>query len=79
MTLLDVATPQEQLEQLRLGAVDFISEKELLANLERSRKEKKPLRVKLGADPTRPTCTLVTPLFSINCGSFKTSVNMCIF
>lgn len=48
------ASPQEQLAQLRLGTVDFITEGELLAKLERSRKENKPLKVKFGADPTRP-------------------------
>lgn len=48
------ATPSEQLAQLKLGTVDFISEKELLDKLENSYKTKKPLRIKFGADPTRP-------------------------
>jgi tyrosyl-tRNA synthetase len=52
MALLS-ATPKEQLEQLKLGTVDFIVEKELLEKLEKSHKEKKPLKVKFGADPTR--------------------------
>lgn len=41
-------------EQLKMGTVDFISEADLLKKLERSAKEKKPLQLKLGADPTRP-------------------------
>ncbi len=49
----DLATPQEQLEQLKMGTVDFITEKDLLGKIEKSLKEKKPLRVKFGADPTR--------------------------
>ena len=49
-----VATPQEQLAELRKGVVDLVSEPDLLKKLERSYKEKKPLIIKLGADPTRP-------------------------
>lgn len=47
------ATPQEQLEQLKLGTVDFIAENEMKAKLEVSYKEKRPLKIKFGADPTR--------------------------
>lgn len=47
------ATPSEQIEVLKAGTVDFINETELKAKLERSYKEQKPLKVKLGADPTR--------------------------
>lgn len=53
MSSLISATPKEQIEQLKLGTVDFISEGELLKKLEKSYKEKKPLSIKLGADPTR--------------------------
>ncbi len=52
--LKDFATPKEQLELLKMGTVDFISEKDLLLKLEKSYKEKNPLNVKFGADPTRP-------------------------
>ncbi len=45
---------KEQLEILKSNAVDLISEKDLLAKLEKSLKEKKPLRIKFGADPSRP-------------------------
>lgn len=47
-------SPKEQLEEIKRGAVDIVSEKELLEKLEKSYKEKKPLRVKAGFDPSRP-------------------------
>ena len=47
-------TIDEQLAYLRKGAVDVIREEDLRAKLERSAREGKPLRVKLGADPTAP-------------------------
>ncbi|MAS94506.1 MAG: tyrosine--tRNA ligase [Verrucomicrobiales bacterium] len=43
-------TPAEQLQILTRGVANLISEKELLAKLERG----KPLRAKLGVDPTSP-------------------------
>jgi tyrosyl-tRNA synthetase len=43
-----------ELERLRRGAVDVIPGGELEARLERARREKRPLRVKLGADPSAP-------------------------
>lgn len=46
-------TPKEQISQLKLGTADFISEAELLAKLEVSYKEQRPLKIKFGADPTR--------------------------
>lgn len=48
------ATPREQVEQLKLGTVDFIAESELLKKIEKSVATGKPLSVKFGADPTRP-------------------------
>lgn len=45
---------QEQLEILKRGTLEIISEKELLQKLEKSVKEKRPLRVKMGFDPTAP-------------------------
>ena len=44
----------EQLEFLKKGTVDVIREADLKAKLERSAKTGKPLRVKLGLDPTAP-------------------------
>jgi tyrosyl-tRNA synthetase len=45
---------EEQLEFLRKGATEIIREEDLKAKLEKSQKTGKPLRVKLGADPTAP-------------------------
>ncbi len=45
---------EEQLEILRRGVIDIVQEEELLERLRRSRKEYRPLRVKLGLDPTAP-------------------------
>ena len=47
-------TIDEQLEFLRKGTIDIIPENELRVKLERSAKTGKPLRVKLGVDPTAP-------------------------
>jgi len=44
----------EQLETILRGSVDVVTKEELTKKLTRSRKEKKPLRVKLGLDPTAP-------------------------
>jgi tyrosyl-tRNA synthetase len=44
----------EQLAYLKKGAVEIVPEAELTAKLEKSRKTGKPLRVKLGLDPTAP-------------------------
>lgn len=43
-------SPEEQLEKLKRGAAEIISEEDLLKRL----KEGKPLRIKLGLDPTAP-------------------------
>jgi len=45
---------EEQFEYLRKGSVDIIQENELKDKLARSLKEKKPLKVKAGFDPTAP-------------------------
>lgn len=50
--------PEEQLARLRRGAVEIISEEDLLAKLRRGR----PLRVKLGLDPSAPDLHLGTAL-----------------
>ena len=46
--------PEEQLEKICFNSVDLVSEKEMLKKLKKSFKEKKPLRVKAGFDPSRP-------------------------
>jgi len=45
---------EEQLRQIRRGAVEIIPEEELVQKLERSYRTGKPLIVKLGCDPSRP-------------------------
>jgi len=47
-------TIDEQLSYLRKGTVEIIREADLKAKLEKSATTGKPLRVKLGADPTAP-------------------------
>jgi len=44
----------EQLAIIKRGTVEIVPEEELIKKLKKSRKENKPLRVKLGVDPTRP-------------------------
>ena len=45
-----MSSPEQQLEELRRGAVDLVREEELLERL----REGRPLRVKCGFDPTAP-------------------------
>ncbi len=44
----------QQLEVLRRGTVDLVHEGELRARLQESRDSGKPLRIKLGIDPSSP-------------------------
>ncbi len=44
----------EQMDVIRSYAVDLLPEEELVKKLENSIKNNKPLRIKLGADPSRP-------------------------
>ena len=46
--------PEEQLKQIKAGSVDLVSEEELLQKLKKSFKNKKPLQIKTGFDPSRP-------------------------
>lgn len=45
---------EQQLEVIRRGTVEIVPEEELLEKLKKSKKENKPLKIKLGCDPTRP-------------------------
>lgn len=47
-------TPEKQLEIIKRGALEVISEKELLQKFGKSIKEKRPLKIKAGFDPTAP-------------------------
>jgi len=44
----------KQLEIIKRGAVEIISEEELVKKLEEARRHKRPLRIKAGFDPTAP-------------------------
>lgn len=54
MSKLNFLKPEEQLEQIKYGTVDFINEADFLKKLKKSFEQKKPLKIKLGADPSRP-------------------------
>lgn len=45
---------EKQLEVIRRGTVEIVPEEELVKKLKKSNKEKRPLKIKLGCDPTRP-------------------------
>lgn len=45
---------EEQLEVIRRGTVEIVPEDELIEKLKKSRKKSRPLKIKLGCDPTRP-------------------------
>ena len=47
-------TIDEQLAYLKKGTIDVVRDEDLRKKLERSAKTGKPLRVKLGLDPTAP-------------------------
>lgn len=46
--------PREQLERIKLGAAEVISDEDLLAKFERSERTGRPLKIKLGLDPSAP-------------------------
>lgn len=46
--------PEEQLELIEFGTVDFISHADFLKKLKKSYEKQKPLKIKFGADPSRP-------------------------
>ncbi len=47
-------SPQEQIDIIKRGTDEVISEADLLKKLERAAREQKPLRIKAGFDPTAP-------------------------
>lgn len=51
-------SPEKQMEIIKKGTVEIISEEILLHKLEKSYREKRPLRVKVGFDPTAPAIHL---------------------
>lgn len=54
MSAVSFLPVEDQLKLIRRGVVDLIPEEELKDKLARSIKEHRPLRIKLGCDPTRP-------------------------
>jgi len=44
----------KQLEVIRRGTVEIVPEEELIKKLKKSQQEDRPLKIKLGCDPTRP-------------------------
>ena len=54
MTIANFKPVEEQLAYLKKGVAEIVPETELRAKLEKSYKTGKPLRVKLGVDPTAP-------------------------
>ena len=46
--------PEEQLKEIKRGTVDIIPEEELLEKLKKSYDNDEPLKIKFGADPSRP-------------------------
>jgi len=51
---LKFAPINEQMDLIKRGASEIIQEEELVQKLQKSIKEKKPLNIKLGCDPSRP-------------------------
>lgn len=47
-------SPQEEVARIAEGTDELISPEELLGKIERGRSEKRPLRIKYGADPSAP-------------------------
>ncbi len=45
---------EEQLDVIKRGTVEIVPEEELVEKLKESKKEDRPLKIKLGCDPTRP-------------------------
>ena len=48
------ADPQEQLDRIQFGCAELISSQDLLKKLKRSKEKNQALKIKFGADPTRP-------------------------
>lgn len=45
---------EQQMEIIRRGTVEIVPEEELIEKLKKSKSQNKPLKIKLGCDPTRP-------------------------
>ena len=47
-------TPEEQMRELKRGTHEILPEEEMLKKLKKSYEQQKPLKIKFGADPSRP-------------------------
>ena len=66
------ASIEEQFELIKRGTVEIVPEEELKRKLEKSRRENRPLRIKLGIDPTAPDIHLGFAVPLRKMGSFRT-------
>jgi tyrosyl-tRNA synthetase len=51
---MTLPSPEKQIEIIKRGTAEIISEEELLEKLKKSVEREKPLRIKAGFDPTAP-------------------------
>ncbi|MEO8071975.1 MAG: tyrosine--tRNA ligase [Acidobacteriota bacterium] len=72
-------TIDEQISYLKKGAVEIIREEDLRKKLEKSEQTGKPLRVKLGADPTAPDIHLGHTVVIRKLKAFQELGHMAIF
>ncbi len=72
-------SPEKQMEAIRRGAAELISEAELMRKLVRSVKENRPLRVKAGFDPTAPDIHIGHTVLIEKMRQFQELGHECIF
>lgn len=70
---------EKEIEIIKRGAVDLVSEDELREKLKKSHSEKRPLRVKLGLDPTAPDLHLGHTVVLQKLKQFQDSGHTAIF
>jgi tyrosyl-tRNA synthetase len=71
--------PKAQLETIKRGTVEIISEEELLSKLKRSEEKGEPLRIKAGFDPTAPDLHLGHCILLRKLREFQSLGHMVIF
>ena len=79
LLMANFAPVEEQLTYLKKGAAEIIRESDLRAKLEKSRSTGKPLRVKLGMDPTAPDLHLGHTVVLRKLKHFQDMGHMAIF
>src|SRR5512139_3939147 len=73
------ATPEEQFGEVTRGTVDLHTAAELKERLERSYRERRPLLVKAGFDPSRPDLHLGHTLILSRMRRFQEFGHQCVF